>query len=66
MNASIYLAKVPAKKRVVDVRDIKTKEKLGKTSIDNKEYIQLRAKSPIPKSLQTKVHYDLNGKVINK
>ena len=64
MVGSIYLAKNPGKTKTVQVRDIKTKETLGTTTITSKDSIQVRAKSPVPKNLQTKVRRDLNGKVV--
>jgi hypothetical protein len=64
MVGSIYLAKNPGKTKTVQVRDIKTKETLGTTTITSKDSIQVRAKSPVPKNLQTKVRKDLNGNVV--
>jgi hypothetical protein len=65
-NGSIYLVKVPPKKKTVNVHDIKTKENLGTTTISTEEYTQLRVKSHVPKHLQTKVRRDVNGKIITK
>jgi hypothetical protein len=65
-NGSIYLAKVPKKEKTMSVRDIKTKENLGTTTIKTEEYVQIRSKSPVPKHLQTKVRRDINGKIITK
>lgn len=61
---SIYLAKVPAKEKVVNVRDPKTQANLGTCVITSKDSVQIRAKSPVPAHLQTKVRKDPNGKVI--
>lgn len=61
---SIYLAPVAGKTKTVQVRDIKTKEELGTTTITTKDSIQLRAKSPVPKHLQTKVRRDKAGNVV--
>lgn len=66
MGGDIYLAKVPGRTKTVLVRDIKSKQPLGDTTITTKDSIQVRAKSPVPKHLQTKVRRDLQGKVINK
>jgi hypothetical protein len=65
-NGSIYLVKVPPKKKVVNVHDIKTKENLGTTTISSEEYTQVRVKSHVPKHLQTKVRRDVNGKIVTK
>lgn len=64
VGGSIYLNAVPAKTRTSEVRDPKTQEKLGTVTITNKPSVQIRAKSPVPKHLQTKVRKDVNGKVI--
>lgn len=64
VSGSIYLAKVPAKQKVVSVRDPKTQANLGTAEITTKESVQIRAKSPVPDYLQTKVRKDANGKVI--
>ena len=64
MCGSIYLANVPGRTRTSPVRDIKTQEDLGTTTITTKDSIQVRAKSPVPKHLQTKVRRDKSGKVV--
>lgn len=64
MVGSIYLAANPAKTKTMQVRDIKTKEELGTTTITTKDSVQVRAKSPVPKHLQTKVRKDKNGNVV--
>jgi hypothetical protein len=64
MVASIYLAPVKAKTRVLNVHGIKNKEDLGTATITTKDSIQMRAKSPVPKHLQTKVRKDKDGKII--
>jgi hypothetical protein len=64
MVGAIYLANNPGKTKTVQVRDIKTKETLGTTTITSQDSIQVRAKSPVPKNLQTKVRKDLNGNVV--
>ena len=64
MVGSIYLAKNPGKTKTVKVRDIKTKEELGTTTITSQDSVQVRAKSPVPKHLQTKVRRDKNGAVV--
>ena len=61
---SIYLAKVPAKEKIVQVRDPKTQENLGTAEIKCQDSVQIRAKSPVPAYLQTKVRKDASGKVI--
>ena len=64
MVGDIFLAKVPSKTKVVKVRDIKTREDCGTATITTKDYIQVRAKSPAPKHLTTKIRHDKFGKVI--
>ena len=64
MVGAIYLANNPGKTKTVQVRDIKTKETLGTTTITSQDSIQVRATSPVPKNLQTKVRKDLNGNVV--
>jgi len=64
MGGSIYLAPVKGKTKTVQVRDIKSKEELGTTTITTKDSVQIRAKSPVPKHLQTKVRKDKNGNVV--
>lgn len=63
-QGSIYLAKVPAKTKTIQVRDPKTQENLGSATIKTKDSIQIRAKSPVPAHLQTKTRTDKNGKTI--
>ena len=63
-NGSIFLAAVPAKTKVSKVRDMKTGADLGTSTTTSKDCFQIRAKSPIPKHLQTKVRKDLNGNVV--
>ena len=62
---SIYLNEVPGKTKTVTTRDIKTNETTGTTTITYKDSVQIRAKSPVPGHLTTKVRKDLNGKVIS-
>lgn len=66
MVGSIYLAPNPGKTKEVQVRDIKTKENLGTTTITTQDSVQVRAKSPVPKHLQTKVRKDTAGNVVKK
>ena len=61
---SVYLADVPAKTKEVQIRDPKTQENLGSATIKTEAYVQLRAKSPAPAHLQTKIRKDVNGNVI--
>lgn len=63
-QGSIYLAPVPGKEKTIKVRDPKTQENLGTATIKSKDSIQIRAKSPVPDYLTTKVRKDANGKVI--
>jgi hypothetical protein len=62
---TLYLVKVPARTKVVTVRNFQTREKTGTSTITTKDSIQVRAKSPVPAHLVTKVKRDLNGKVID-
>lgn len=63
---SIYLADVKGKTKESVVRDPKTQEDLGTSTTVTKDYIQIRAKSPVPNScIVSKVRKDKNGKVIN-
>ena len=64
MCGDIYLANVEGKTRTMPVRDIKTKENRGSVTIVSKNHIQIRAKSPVPKHLQTKTRRDVSGKII--
>lgn len=66
MVGSIYLAANPGKTKEVQVRDIKTKENLGTTTITTQDSVQIRAKSPVPKHLQVKVRKDTAGNIITK
>lgn len=61
---SIYLQSVPGKFKTSQVRDPKTQQNLGTVEITSKDSVQIRAKSPVPKNLQTKVRKDPNGKLI--
>ena len=61
---SIYLANVPGKTKVVQVRDPKTQENIGTTEITTKDCVQVKAKSPVPSHLQTKIRKDRSGKII--
>ncbi len=64
-NGSIYLADVPGKTKVSEVRDINTKEKTGTVTTVTKDYVQVRAKSPAPAScIVSKVRKDLNGNIV--
>ena len=63
-TGSIYLADVPAKTKVVNIRDPKTQENLGTATITYKESVQVRSKSPVPDHLTTKVRKDKNGNVV--
>lgn len=65
VNGSIYLADLPGRVKDVKIRDPKTQEDLGTCTITTKDSIQVRAKSPVPKHLQTKVRKDPSGKVIS-
>lgn len=64
VTGSIYLQEVPGKVKVCQTRDIKTGENTGTATITYKDSVQVRAKSPVPSWLQTKVRKDVNGKVI--
>lgn len=64
---SIYLANVPGKTKTSKVRDIKTKQEIGTTTVKTKDSIQVRAKSPVPAAcVISKVRKDMNGNVVNK
>lgn len=65
VGGSIYLAAVPGKTKTSKVRDPKTQQDLGTSTTTTKDYVQIRAKSPAPAHLQTKVRKDPNGKVIS-
>lgn len=65
VGGSIYLADVKGKSKTSKIRDIKTKQELGTVDITTKDSVQIRAKSPVPTYLQTKVRKDTNGKVVN-
>lgn len=64
MVGGVYLANKPGETKDIKVRDMKTGEVIGSTTVTNKDCIQIRAKSPVPKNLQTKVRKDLNGNVV--
>jgi hypothetical protein len=66
MVGSIYLHPVEGKVKEVKVRDIKTKADMGTAIITTKDSVQVRAKSPVPKHLQTKIRKDTAGNVIKK
>lgn len=61
---SIYLADVPAKTKTIQVRDPKTQQNLGTAVITTQDSVQIRAKSPVPNNLQTKIRKDANGNLI--
>lgn len=63
-TGSIYLAPAPAKTKVVNVRDPKTQQDMGTTTITYKDSIQVKAKSPVPDYLTTKVRKDTDGKIV--
>jgi hypothetical protein len=65
-NGSIYFTKIPPKEKTMNIHDINSKENLGTTTITTEEYIQIRAKSPVPKHLQKKVRRDKTGKIVTK
>lgn len=66
VNGNIYLAEVKGKTSTSNVRDPKTQQSLGTVTTTTKDYIQVRAKSPVPKScVASKVRKDVNGKVVN-
>lgn len=64
VNGSIYLAPVTGTTKTVQVRDIKTKQPLGTSTITTKDSVTIKAKSPVPNHLQTKVKKDLKGNVV--
>jgi len=64
VSGSIYLANVPGKVKEIQIRDPKTQQNLGSATITTKDSVQIRAKSPVPAHLQSKVRKDPNGKVI--
>lgn len=66
VNGSIYLADVEGKVKETNVRSPKDQVPMGRVVTTSKDWIQVRTKSSTPKHLQTKVHYDVNGKLINK
>lgn len=61
---SIYLADVPGKVKTSQIRDPKTQQDLGTVTTTSKDSIQIRAKSPCPAHLQTKVRKDPAGNVV--
>lgn len=65
VGGSIYLADVKGKEKTSKIRDIKTKQDLGTVNIKTQDSVQIRAKSPVPAYLQTKVRKDSSGKVVN-
>lgn len=65
VTGSIYLKSVPGKVKTTQVRDPKTQQNLGSVTITTKDSVQIRAKSPVPNHLQTKVRKDPSGKVVN-
>lgn len=60
----IYLASVPGKTKVVNVRDIKSGANIGTTTITSQDSVQVRSKSPVPSHLVKKVRKDVNGAVV--
>ena len=65
MVGSLYLADVSGKVKESKVRDMQTKQEVGTVTTTTSDYIQLRAKSPVPKAcIVSKVRKDLNGKTI--
>lgn len=64
MVGSIFLAPAPAKTKVTQVKDFKTQEPLGTSTTTTQDHIQLRAKSPAPRHLQTKVRKDNAGNIV--
>ena len=63
-TGSIYLADVPAKTKVVNIRDPKTQEDLGTATIEYKDSIAVKVKSPVPDYLTTKTRKDKSGKIV--
>ena len=63
-TGSMYRARVPCKKKSVQTRDPKTQTALGSVEITTKDSVQVRAKSPVPEHLTTRVRKDTNGKVV--
>lgn len=67
VQGSVYLANVPGSTKTRDIRDIQSNEKTGTVTTTTKDYIQVRAKSPVPDScVVSKVRKDLNGNVVDK
>lgn len=64
VTGSIYLGTVPSHTKTSNIRDPKTQENLGTVTITNKEYVAIKAKSPAPAHLVTKVRKDPSGKEI--
>lgn len=64
VQGSIFLANLPGRKRTTQVRDPKSQQNLGTVEITTKDSVQIRAKSPVPNHLQTKVRKDPSGKVV--
>jgi len=63
-SGSIYLADVKGKVRDIKIRDPKTQENLGTSTVTTKDSIQVKAKSPVPKFLTEKVRKDKNGNIV--
>lgn len=63
---SIYLAESKPSVKTVKTRDPKTQKELGTCETTNQACLQIKAKSPVPKHLQKKVHRDPSGKIIQK
>lgn len=65
LSGSLYLADVPGKVKTSKVRDMKSKQEIGTVTTTTSDYIQVRAKSPVPKAcVVSKVRKDLNGKTL--
>lgn len=64
MKSKVYLAPVQASTKDYTVRDMTTQTVTGTSTVTTKDHFTLRAKSPAPDHLQTKVKKDLNGKVV--
>lgn len=64
VQGSIHLAPVKGKTKEVKVRDPKTQTNLGTAIITTQDSIQIRAKSPVPKYLQTKERIGTDGRPV--
>lgn len=65
VQGSVYLAPVEGKVKTSDVRDINSKQVVGSVTTTTKDYVQVRTKSPVPKTcIVSKVRKDLNGNVV--